>query len=245
MSEKETDFSKIRVLVNTKNDVITGCKIICEAKEGQTDLVTDENEEAWAKAVVETQGAELDNVTGATVSSNAVKEAVAEILQQIAGETPAAEQPAEEAKAEEPAAEEKPAEEAKAEESAAEEKPAEEAKAEEPAAEEKPAEEKPAEEAKTEETKTPSAYGGYLAEKETAFSTIRVIISTHSGEIVGCKVICDAKEGQTDLVTDENEANWAKAIVETQGAEIDTVTGATISSDAVKEAVAEILAKIR
>ncbi len=230
MSEKETDFSKIRVLVNTKNDVITGCKIICEAKEGQTDLVTDENEEAWAKAVVETQGAELDNVTGATVSSNAVKEAVAEILQQIAGETPAAEQPAEEAKAEEPAAEEKPAEEAKAEE---------------PAAEEKPAEEKPAEEAKTEETKTPSAYGGYLAEKETAFSTIRVIISTHSGEIVGCKVICDAKEGQTDLVTDENEANWAKAIVETQGAEIDTVTGATISSDAVKEAVAEILAKIR
>ena len=230
MSEKETDFSKIRVLVNTKNDVITGCKIICEAKEGQTDLVTDENEEAWAKAVVETQGAELDNVTGATVSSNAVKEAVAEILQQIAGETPAAEQPAEEAKAEEPAAEEKPAEEAKAEE---------------PAAEEKPAEEKPAEEAKTEETKTPSAYGGYLAEKETAFSTIRVIISTHSGEIVGCKVICDAKEGQTDLVTDENEANWAKAIVETQGAEIDTVTGATISSDAVKEAVTEILAKIR
>jgi len=245
MSEKETDFSKIRVLVNTKNDVITGCKIICEAKEGQTDLVTDENEEAWAKAVVETQGAELDNVTGATVSSNAVKEAVAEILQQIAGETPAAEQPAEEAKAEEPAAEEKPAEEAKAEEPAAEEKPAEEAKAEEPAAEEKPAEEKPAEEAKTEETKTPSAYGGYLAEKETAFSTIRVIISTHSGEIVGCKVICDAKEGQTDLVTDENEANWAKAIVETQGAEIDTVTGATISSDAVKEAVTEILAKIR
>ncbi|MER2055965.1 MAG: FMN-binding protein, partial [Clostridia bacterium] len=230
MSEKETDFSKIRVLVNTKNDVITGCKIICEAKEGQTDLVTDENEEAWAKAVVETQGAELDNVTGATVSSNAVKEAVAEILQQITGESPAAEQPAEEAKADEPAAEEKPAEEAKAEE---------------PAAEEKPAEEKPAEEAKTEETKTPSAYGGYLAEKETAFSTIRVIISTHSGEIVGCKVICDAKEGQTDLVTDENEANWAKAIVETQGAEIDTVTGATISSDAVKEAVTEILAKIR
>ena len=220
MSEKETDFSKIRVLVNTKNDAITGCKIICEAKEGQTDLVTDENEEDWAKAVVETQGAELDNVTGATVSSNAVKEAVAEILQQIAGETPAAEQPAEEAKAEEPAAEEKPAEEAKAEEPAAEEKPAEEAKA-------------------------PSAYGGYLAERETAFSTIRVIISTHSGEIVGCKVICDAKEGQTDLVTDENEANWAKAIVETQGAEIDTVTGATISSDAVKEAVTEILAKIR
>ena len=61
----------------------------------------------------------------------------------------------------------------------------------------------------------------------------------------GCKVICDAKEGQMDLVTDENEEAWAKAVVETQGAELDAVTGATVSSDAVREAVAEILEKIR
>ena len=247
MSEKETDFSKIRVLISTKNDVITECKITSEAKSEGSDFLKDEIKTEWAKAIVEAQGAENDTITGATLkfSAGAVTEAVAEIKAQMAGEaaTPAETPAAEETKTEQPA-EEKPAEEKPAE-TAAEEKPAAEAKAEEPAAEEKPAEEKPAEEAKTEETKTPSAYGGYLAEKETAFSTIRVIISTHSGEIVGCKVICDAKEGQTDLVTDENEANWAKAIVETQGAEIDTVTGATISSDAVKEAVAEILAKIR
>ena len=218
MSEKETDFSKIRVLISTKNDVITECKITSEAKSEGSDFLKDEIKTEWAKAIVEAQGAENDTITGATLkfSAGAVTEAVAEIKAQMAGEaaTPAKIPAAEETKTEQPA-------------------------------EEKPAEEKPAEEAKTEETKTPSAYGGYLAEKETAFSTIRVIISTHSGEIVGCKVICDAKEGQTDLVTDENEANWAKAIVETQGAEIDTVTGATISSDAVKEAVTEILAKIR
>ena len=247
MSEKETDFSKIRVLISTKNDVITECKITSEAKSEGSDFLKDEIKTEWAKAIVEAQGAENDTITGATLkfSAGAVTEAVAEIKAQMAGEaaTPAKIPAAEETKTEQPA-EEKPAEEKPAE-TAAKEKPAEEAKAEEPATEEKPAEEKPAEEAKTEETKTPSAYGGYLAEKETAFSTIRVIISTHSGEIVGCKVICDAKDGQTDLVTDENEANWAKAIVETQGAEIDTVTGATISSDAVKEAVAEILAKIR
>ena len=247
MSEKETDFSKIRVLISTKNDVITECKITSEAKSEGSDFLKDEIKTEWAKAIVEAQGAENDTITGATLkfSAGAVTEAVAEIKAQMAGEaaTPAKIPAVEETKTEQPA-EEKPAEEKPAE-TAAEEKPAAEAKAEEPAAEEKPDEEKPAEEAKIEETKAPSAYGGYLAEKETAFSTIRVIISTHSGEIVGCKVICDAKEGQTDLVTDENEANWAKAIVETQGAEIDTVTGATISSDAVKEAVAEILAKIR
>ena len=84
-----------------------------------------------------------------------------------------------------------------------------------------------------------------MAVKETAFSTIRVIVSTRNGEITDCKVLCDAKEGQTDLVTDENEAAWAKAVVETQGAGLDAVTGATVSSDAVREAVAEILERIR
>ena len=77
------------------------------------------------------------------------------------------------------------------------------------------------------------------------FSTIRMIVTTRNGVITSCKVICDAKEGQMDLVTDENEEAWAKAVVETQGAELDAVTGATVSSDAVREAVAEILEKIR
>ena len=167
----------------------------------------------------------------------------------IAGETPAAPEQAE-APAEEPAAEqpeeEKPAEEAPAEvpaETPAEE-PAEgtpEDAEPEPAAKEQPAEEP----AKAEEAPAPAPYGGYVAEKETPFSTIRVIVSTRNGVITECRIRCDAKEGQTDLVTDENEEAWAKAVAASQGAELDTVTGATVSSDAVREAVAEILEKIR
>ena len=232
LSEKETAFSTIVVTVNTKNDVITDCTVRCDAKEGQTDLVKDEDEEVWAKAVVETQGAELDTVAGATISSDAVREAVAEIRQQIAGTPVEAEEPAEE-----PAADQ-PEEEMKAEEAAPEadaEQPAEETESEQPAEESTAAEEAPA----------PAAFGGYLAVKETDFSVIRIIVSTRSGVITDCKVVCDAKEGQMDLVTDENEEAWAKAVVETQGAELDAVTGATVSSDAVREAVAEILEKIR
>ena len=215
LSEKETDFSTIRVIVSTKDKEITGCRITSEAKSEGSDFLTDEIRTEWAKAVVENQGAEADAITGATLrfSAGAVKEAVGEIQQLIAG-TPAA--------AEEPAAEE-PAEEVEPEAAAAQ-------PAEEPAA----AEEAPA----------PAPYGGYLAVKETAFSTIRVIVSTRNGVITDCKVLCDAKEGQTDLVTDENEDAWEKAVVAGQGAEIDTVTGATVSSDAVREAVEEILRTI-
>ena len=126
----------------------------------------------------------------------------------------------------------------------AEEKPAEEPKAEEKPAEEPAAEEKPAEEPKAEE-KHAAAFGGYAAQRETPFSTIRVIVSTQGGVITRCKVICEAKEGQTDLVTEEHKEAWARQIVETQGAEIDTVSGATVSSDAVRDAMAEILDKIR
>ncbi len=262
LSEKETNFSTIRVTVSTKNDVITDCKITSEAKSEGSDFLTDEIKTEWAKAIVENQGAEAEAITGATLqfSAGAVKEAVAEIQQQIAGtpaaaEEPAAGEPATEEPAEEPATEEPAAEEpAAAEEPVAEESAAEETEvAEEPAAEEPAVEdaepeaaaEQPAEEpAAAEEAPAPAPYGGYLAVKETAFSTVRVIVSTRNGVITGCKVLCDAKEGQTDLVTDENEDAWAKAIVATQGAELDAVTGATVSSDAVREAVDEILLSI-
>ena len=250
LSEKETDFSTIRVTVSTKNDEITDCSITSEAKSEGSDFLTDEIKADWAKAIVENQTAETEAITGATLqfSAGAVKEAVADIQQMIAGETTAApeqaETPAEGPAAEQP--EDKPAEEKAAEvpaETPAEE-PAEgtpEDTEPEPAAEEQPAEEP----TKAEEAPAPAPYGGYVAEKETPFSTIRVIVSTRNGVITECRIRCDAKEGQTDLVTDENEEAWAKAVAASQGAELDTVTGATVSSDAVREAVAEILEKIR
>ena len=159
----------------------------------------------------------IEALSGATVTSNAALKA---INRAAAGET---EEPAEEQPAEEKPEEEKPAE-------------------------EKPDEGKPAEEpVKTEEGGASSGlvYGSYMSEKETDFSTIRVTVNTRNDVITDCEVRCDAKEGQTDLVKDEDEEAWAKAIVETQGKEIDTVSGATISSDAVREAVAEILERIR
>ena len=250
LSEKETNFSTIRVTVSTKNDEITDCSITSEAKSEGSDFLTDEIKADWAKAIVENQTAETEAITGATLqfSAGAVKEAVADIQQMIAGETTAApeqaETPAEGPAAEQP--EDKPAEEKAAEvpaETPAEE-PAEgtpEDAEPEPAAEEQPAEEP----AKAEEAPAPAPYGGYVAEKETPFSTIRVIVSTRNGVITDCRIRCDAKEGQTDLVTDENEEAWAKAVAASQGTEVDTVTGATVSSDAVREAVAEILEKIR
>ena len=250
LSEKETNFSTIRVTVSTKNDEITDCSITSEAKSEGSDFLTDEIKADWAKAIVENQTAETEAITGATLqfSAGAVKEAVADIQQMIAGETTAApeqaETPAEGPAAEQP--EDKPAEEKAAEvpaETPAEE-PAEgtpEDTKPEPAAEEQPAEEP----AKAEEAPAPAPYGGYVAAKETPFSTIRVIVSTRNGVITDCRIRCDAKEGQTDLVTDENEEAWAKAVAASQGTEVDTVTGATISSDAVREAVAEILEKIR
>ena len=210
LAVRETDFSVIRVIAGTKDGVITDCKITSEAKSEGSDFLTEEIRTAWAKAIVENQGAEADAITGATLklSAGAVKEAVADIQQRIAGKVPAAA---------EQAAEDKPAE------------------ADQPAAEPDQAAEAPA----------PAPYGSYLAIRETDFSTIRVIISTQNGVITDCRIRCDAKEGQTDLVTDENEEAWAKAVVSSQGTKLDTVTGATVSSDAVREAIAEILEKLR
>ena len=202
LSEKETPFSTILVTVSTKGGKITDCKITSEAKSEGSDLLTDEIKKSWAEYIAANQNADMDAVSGVTVSGNAVKEAFAEIQGLMAGEGTAAETPAEET-------------------------------------------ETPAEEPAEAPAKVPAAFGGYLAVKETPFSVIRVIVSTQNGKITGCRVLCDAKEGQTDLVKDENRETWAKQIVESQGAEIDTVTGATVSSDAVKEAAAEILEKIR
>ncbi|MBR6965650.1 MAG: ammonia-forming cytochrome c nitrite reductase subunit c552 [Clostridia bacterium] len=97
MAEKETNFSVIRVTVSTKNDEITDCKITSEAKSEGSDFLTDEIRKTWAKAIVENQSAETDAITGATLqfSAGAVKEAVADIRLQMAGEE-AEEAPAEE-----------------------------------------------------------------------------------------------------------------------------------------------------
>ena len=111
---------------------------------------------------------------------------------------------------------------------------------EQPAEEEKPAEESiPAEESAGAE----GEYGSFLAEKETNFSIISVLVNTKEGKITKCKITSEAKSEGSDFLTDEIRTAWADAIVENQTAETDAITGATLqfSSGAVREAIAEIL----
>ena len=215
-SEKETNFSVIRVSANAEDGKITDCRITSEAKSAGSDFLTDEIRESWAKAIVENQTADTDAITGATLqfSAAAVKEAVTEILGKVNGSAEAAEEPAEEEKTED-----KPAEEA-------------------PSAEENAAA------AGNKDLK--GRYGSYLSEKETNFSTISVYVSTREGEITKCRITSEAKSAGSDFLTDGIRESWAKAIVENQTADTDAITGATLqfSAAAVKDAVSEILEKV-
>ena len=84
-AKRETNFSTIRVSIDTREGKITDCKITSEAKMENSDFLTDEIREAWAKAIVENGTADVDVITGATLkfSSEAVIDAVNEILGRI------------------------------------------------------------------------------------------------------------------------------------------------------------------
>ena len=79
--------------------------------------------------------------------------------------------------------------------------------------------------------------GEYTVQKTTDFSTIDVGITVENGAITKADV---SSEGANDLLTDDHRSAWAAQIVEKQ--DIDAVSGVTVSSDAVKEAVDELLA---
>ena len=72
-------------------------------------------------------------------------------------------------------------------------------------------------------------------EKTTDFSTIDVGITVEGGKITDASVASAALEGQVDMLTDDIRSAWASQIVEKQA--VDAVSGVTVSSDAVKEAV--------
>ena len=179
--EKTTPFSTITVEASVEDGKITAAKVSSQAVEGQTDLLNDDTRKALADQIVEKQDV-VDAITGVTISSDAVKEAVAEILGQGAAEEAA------------------------------------------PAEEDVPVEG---------ETIT--------VDKETDFSTIHVEATVADGKIVDAKVTSEAKEGSVDMLTDDTRADLAAQIVEKQ--DVDAITGVTISSNAVKDAVAEILGR--
>ena len=92
--------------------------------------------------------------------------------------------------------------------------------------------------------KTPPMYAGYRVEKENAFSKITVIASARNGMLTSMKILSEGEEGK-DLLTDEIKEEWAKAVLESQSAAPDAITGATLafSAASVQEAVTEILDK--
>ena len=269
-STKENTFSKVTVTASAKNGKLTDVQITSEGEEGK-DLLTEEIRAEWAKAILESGSAAPDAITGATLkfSAGSVQEAMTEILANMNGE---AEEPAEMTAAEESAAEAVPAgaeepaaEETATEEATTEEVPAEEAtpaEAEEPAAEEaetdealsaeEPAEEEvPAEETAAEEAApaeeiqtTPPAYAGYRVEKENQFSKVTVIAFAQNGKLTRVTILSEDGASK-DLMTDETRAEWAKAILDSQDAAPDAITGATLkfSAESVQEAVKEILDK--
>ena len=85
IAKRETNFSTIRVYVDSKGGKITDCRITSEAKMENSDFLTEEIKEAWAKAIVENGTADVDVITGATLkfSSEAVVDAVNEILGRV------------------------------------------------------------------------------------------------------------------------------------------------------------------
>lgn len=86
----------------------------------------------------------------------------------------------------------------------------------------------------------------YTATKETPFSVIIVTAGVSDGEIKDCIIFSRGLEQDTtDLLTDEIKKEWAQAIVLNGSAEVDAISGATLSfsAEAVKEAVNEILSE--
>ncbi len=208
--QKTTDFSTIDVGITVENGAITGANV---SSEGANDLLTDDHRNAWAAQIVEKQ--DVDAVSGVTISSNAVKEAVGELLAQAAGgeggegaKVAELEAALAEAEARATQAEAKVAElEAAA------------AKAQAQSAE-----------------PGPLTDGGYVVEKKTDFSTIWMFISVENGNISSAQI---ASIGDNDLLTDDTRNAWAAQILEKQ--DVDAVSGVTVSSNAVREGLAELL----
>ena len=185
--QKDTGFSTVTVEITVEGGKVAKAAV---TSEGDNDLLTDDQRSGWADQIVAKQS--VDAISGVTVSSTAVQEAVAELLAQASGEGEAPAEPA-------------PAE-----------------------AETKPAEPEAA------------AYkdGTYTVQKDTGFSTVTVEITVEGGKVAKATV---TSEGANDLLTDDQRSGWADQIVAKQS--VDAISGVTVSSTAVQEAVAELLAQ--
>ena len=90
-----------------------------------------------------------------------------------------------------------------------------------------------------ERTTTGKYYAGtYTSAQNTGFSTVTVTMTFSDDAVIDAKV---TSSGDQDLLTEDNRSGWASQIL--SGAEVDAIAGVTLSSNAVKTAVADCYAQ--
>ncbi len=232
--EETTDFSTIKVEMTIEGGKVAAANV---TSEGANDLLTDDTRAAWAQQIVEKQA--VDAVSGVTISSNAVQGAVDELLAQAVADSEAVDADGRIAELEAALADA----EARAEAAEAKASELETANA---AAEAKVAELEAAaaaipaaDNAGTEPSGL--ADGTYATRRTTDFSDIDVSITVLDGKLTQAVVSSAALEGQVDMLTDDIRNAWGEQIVSEQT--VDAVSGVTVSSNAVQEALAELLAE--
>ena len=190
--------------------------------DGETPEIGGAALETLREQVLEAQSAAIDGVSGASLTSGAVKEAVGAALVAAGGEAVAEEAEEEVAEEVEEAAEEEAAEEEATEEEA----------------EEEEAEEEAAEEAPAEET---AAGAGTLTGSGDGFGgpvTVELTVD-ENGTITNAVLTAD---GETPTIGGAALEELAQQIVAANGAEIDGVAGASLTSAGAKAAVEAALA---
>ena len=208
---KTTDFSDIDVAVTVLDGNLTQAVVSSEALEGQVDMLTDDIRNAWADQIVNSQT--VDAVSGVTVSSTAVQEAVDELMARAKGDQAEAEAPATEASSSDISRFVRP----------------------------RPGSAAVSVEAEPEVESMGLTDGTYAVRKTTDFSDIDVAVTVLDGNLTQAVVSSEALEGQVDMLTDDIRGTWAKQIVNSQA--VDAVSGVTVSSTAVQEAVDELMAR--
>ncbi|MBR2257782.1 MAG: FMN-binding protein [Blautia sp.] len=193
---------------------------------GETPDIGGAAAETLKEALVAAQSAQVEAVSGATITSDAVMEAAAKCFAEASGEEieETAEEPAEEA------------------EEAAEGEAAEEAAEGEAEAAEEAAEGEAEAEAADEEAAAAGGFipGTYTGEAQGIESAVKVTLTVDETGITAAEI---DTSGETQGIGSVVGEQVADAVVEAQGADFDGIAGATVTSDAVKAAVEAALAQ--
>lgn len=229
----------IKVSVTVENGNI---KTIDLLEIEDTPGIGDEGAKEVITKIIEKQSTEVEVKSGATVSSNGTMEAVAVALG--LKEAKVAEQPPVEEKEEEKKEEEEVEEEEKKEEEVKEEEKKEEPKKEEPKKEEPKKEEPKKEEPKKEEPKAADGFkdGTYVGKAEGFYGNIEMKVTISGGKISDVTI---NKMDETEGIGDVAVKKIAENAVAKNTGDLDTVSGATVSSTGAITAIKNALSQAK